>query len=100
MINNGIQRLQNVQKHLSELAQGGTAVGTGINTKEQFGSLMAKEISSYTGMSFRETTNHFEAQGAQDASVETSGVLKTISVSLSKIAYNRKNIDAKFTRVL
>ncbi|SVC55818.1 uncharacterized protein METZ01_LOCUS308672, partial [marine metagenome] len=86
MVKNGVKRIQNTQDLLSELAQGGTAVGTGINTKEQFGSLMAKEISSYTGMSFRESANHFEAQGAQDAAVETSGMLKTIAVSLSKIA--------------
>jgi len=86
MVKNGIKRIQNAQELLSELAQGGTAVGTGINTKEQFGSLMAKEISSFTGISFRESPNHFEAQAAQDAAVETSGVLKTLAVSLSKIA--------------
>jgi fumarate hydratase class II len=86
MVKNGVTRIQNAQHLLSELAQGGTAVGTGINTKEQFGSLMAKEISSYTGMSFREAANHFEAQGAQDAAVETSGMLKATAVSLSKIA--------------
>ena len=86
MVKNGIKRIQNAQGLLSELAQGGTAVGTGINTKEQFGSLMSKEISSYTGISFKEADNHFEAQAAQDAAVETSGVLKTIAVSLSKIA--------------
>ena len=86
MVKNGIKRIQNAQGFLSELAQGGTAIGTGINTKEQFGSLMAKEISSYTGISFKEADNHFEAQAAQDAAVETSGVLKTIAVSLSKIA--------------
>ena len=86
MVKNGVKRIQNAQDFLSELAQGGTAVGTGINTKEEFGSLIAKEISIYTDMSFRESTNHFEAQGAQDAAVETSGVLKTVAVSLSKIA--------------
>ena len=86
MVKNGIKRIQNAQGLLSELAQGGTAVGTGINTKKQFGSLMAKEISKYTGISFKEADNHFEAQAAQDAAVETSGTLKTIAVSLSKIA--------------
>ena len=86
MINNGIQRLQNVQKYLSELAQGGTAVGTGINTKTEFGQPMAQEISRYSGIVFTEAVNHFEAQAAQDASVETSGALKTVAVSLSKIA--------------
>ena len=86
MVKNGIKRIQNAQGFLSELALGGTAVGTGINTKAQFGSLMAKEISHFTGIAFSEASNHFEAQGAQDAAVETSGALKTIAVSLSKIA--------------
>ena len=86
MVKNGIKRIQNAQGFLSELAIGGTAVGTGINTKAQFGSLVAKEIRRFTGISFIEASNHFEAQGAQDAAVETSGALKTIAVSLSKIA--------------
>ncbi len=86
MVKNGIKRIQNAQGFLSELAIGGTAVGTGINTKAQFGSLVAKEISRFTGISFIEASNHFEAQGAQDAAVETSGALKTIAVSLSKVA--------------
>jgi len=86
MVKNGIKRIQNAQGFLSELAIGGTAVGTGINTKEQFGSQVAREISRFTGISFREAPNHFEAQGAQDAAVETSGALKTVAVSLSKIA--------------
>ena len=86
MVKNGIKRIQNAQGFLSELALGGTAVGTGINTKAQFGSFMAKEISHFTGIAFSEASNHFEAQGAQDAAVETSGALKTVAVSLSKIA--------------
>ena len=86
MVNNGIQRLKNVQKHLSELAQGGTAVGTGINTRSKFGHLMAQEISLFSGIEFTEAVNHFEAQGAQDAAVETSGALKTVAVSLTKIS--------------
>ena len=86
MVKNGIKRIQNSQGFLSELAIGGTAVGTGINTKAQFGSLVAKEISRFTGISFIEASNHFEAQGAQDAAVEASGALKTVAVSLSKIA--------------
>ena len=86
MVKNGIKRIQNAQRFLSELALGGTAVGTGINTKAQFGTHMAKEITRFTGISFVEASNHFEAQGAQDAAVETSGALKTVAVSLSKIA--------------
>ena len=86
MVKNGIKRIQNAQGFLSELALGGTAVGTGINTKAQFGTHMAKEITRFTGIPFVEASNHFEAQGAQDAAVETSGALKTVAVSLSKIA--------------
>ena len=85
-IRNGIKRLKNCQSFLSELAQGGTAVGTGINTHKEFGYLIAKEISDFSGVEFKEAANHFEAQAAQDASVETSGALKTVAVSLSKIA--------------
>jgi len=86
MVKNGIKRIQNAQGFLSELALGGTAVGTGINTKIQFGTHMANEITRFTGITFVEASNHFEAQGAQDAAVETSGALKTVAVSLSKIA--------------
>tara|TARA_B110000438_G_C15740658_1_gene618295 strand:- start:332 stop:1375 length:1044 start_codon:yes stop_codon:yes gene_type:complete len=86
MIKNSIHRIINTQKLMSELAIGGTAVGTGINTPAKFGSLMTKEVSRYTGINFIEALNHFEAQGAQDAAVETSGALKSIAVSLSKIA--------------
>ena len=85
-IRNGITRLKNSQCLLSELAQGGTAVGTGINTHKEFGSRIAKELSNLSGIKFTEATNHFEAQAAQDAAVETSGTLKTLAVSLSKIA--------------
>lgn len=85
-IRNGITRLKNSQYLLSELAQGGTAVGTGINTHKNFGSKIAEEISILSGVKFTEANNHFEAQAAQDAAVETSGSLKTLAVSLSKIA--------------
>ena len=86
MVAHGIRRLENVRHHLSELAIGGTAVGTGINTHHEFGRRMAEKISQMTGINFREAENHFEAQGAKDAYVETSGALKTIAVSLMKIA--------------
>jgi len=85
-IRNGISRLENSQHLLSELAQGGTAVGTGINTHKEFGSKIANELSILSGVKFKEANNHFEAQAAQDAAVETSGALKTLAVSLSKIA--------------
>jgi len=86
MIVKGIQRIKNTQKHLSEIAQGGTAVGTGINTKSEFAPLMAHEISKFSGIDFIEAINHFEAQATQDSTVEASGALKTVAVSLSKIA--------------
>jgi fumarate hydratase, class II len=80
------ERLHRALHTLGELAIGGTAVGTGINCHEDFGALVAAEITTSTGVHFREAINHFEAQHAKDAYVEASGVMKTIAVSLSKIA--------------
>jgi fumarate hydratase class II len=80
------ERLHRALHALGELALGGTAVGTGINCHEQFGALVAAELTQLTGVHFREALNHFEAQHAKDAYVEASGHLKTIAVSLSKIA--------------
>ena len=80
------ERLHRALHALSELAIGGTAVGTGINAHEQFGSMVAAELIQKTGVHFREAANHFEAQHAKDAIVECSGVLRTIAVSLTKIA--------------
>ena len=71
---------------LSELAIGGTAVGTGLNTHVRFGQTVARILSEKTGMSFCEAENHFEAQGGRDDCVEVAGYLATISVSLTKIA--------------
>lgn len=82
----GIERLRSVEERLSELALGGTAVGNGLNTHPEFASRVIAYISQETGVAFREAENHFEAQAAQDAVVEASGVLKTIAVSLLKIA--------------
>ncbi len=82
----GLERLDAALKHLAELAIGGTAVGTGVNTHPEFGRRMAAELSRLTGLPFREAENHFEAQSAQDAAVELSGALKTIAASLMKIA--------------
>jgi fumarate hydratase, class II len=81
-----IDRIQDASKGLQELALGGTAVGTGINTHPQFAAQAIKIISAETGLSFREAENHFEAQAARDASVHISGALKTLAVSLIKIA--------------
>ena len=82
----GIERIQTSSRGLEELALGGTAVGTGINTHPQFASKTIKKISAMTGFNFREAENHFEAQAAKDAVVEVSGSLKTLAVSLTKIA--------------
>jgi len=82
----GIQRLQTCLPRITELAQGGTAVGTGLNTHPEFGHLIAKSLSKSYQIDFTEAENHFEAQAAQDAAVELSGALKTIAVSLVKIA--------------
>ena len=82
----GGERILAVLPRLAELALGGTAVGTGINTHPQFAAEVIAAIAAHTGIAFREAGNHFEAQAAQDAIVETSGALKTVSVSLIKIS--------------
>jgi fumarate hydratase class II len=86
MVKSGVERLTHAGEALSLLAIGGTAVGTGINTHVEFGSRVAKELSKLTGLKFVEAPNHFEAQAAFDGAVEVSGTLKTVAVSLSKIA--------------
>jgi len=82
----GIARLQACLPRITELAQGGTAVGTGLNTHPDFGKGMAARLSKMYAITFLEAANHFEAQAAQDAAVELSGALKTVAVSLMKIA--------------
>ena len=86
MIDNSINRIKSNLPFLYQLAQGGTAVGTGINTHKDFGKLIAQEISNITNLDFIEADNHFEAQATQDSIVHLSGSLKTLSVSLYKIA--------------
>ncbi len=86
MVDHGISRFKAVRTDLSELAIGGTAVGTGINTHRDFGKKVATRVSETTGVKFKEAKNHFEAQASKDAIVQTSGTLKTVSVSLMKIA--------------
>lgn len=86
MVAHGVSRLMAARNDLSELAIGGTAVGTGINTHRSFGKKVAARISAATGVKFREARNHFEAQASKDAVVQTSGALKTVAVSLMKIA--------------
>ncbi|GAA0722232.1 fumarate hydratase class II [Halorubrum trapanicum] len=82
----GIERAETVQSNLRELALGGTAVGTGLNTHPEFPELAAEYISDETGTEFREAENHFEAQAAHDAMAEAHGALRTIAGSLNKIA--------------
>ncbi len=85
-IEHGIERLQRAMESLRELALGGTAVGTGLNAHPEFARRVIDGISSSTGIRFIEASDHFEAQGAKDAIVEMSGMLKTIACSLMKIA--------------
>jgi fumarate hydratase class II len=85
-IAHGITRLENTKPHLAELALGGTAVGTGLNTHAEFARKVIAGLARETGLDLREAPNHFEAQGARDACVEASGALKTVAVSLIKIA--------------
>ena len=82
----GLERVKGVEPRLAELALGGTVVGNGLNTHPEFASRVISLISGSTGLAFKEAENHFEAQAAQDAAVEASGILKTVAVSLVKIA--------------
>ncbi len=84
----GVRRLKGCAESLSELAIGGTALGTGINTHADFPRRMAARLGQETGLEFRPAANHFEAMANRDAAVETSGILKTVAVSLSNIANN------------
>jgi fumarate hydratase class II len=85
-IEKGIARLQAVEDRLLQLAQGGTAVGTGINAHPDFSAKFCAELARATGISFRPNVNLFEALATQDTAVELSGQLKTVAVSLMKIA--------------
>ncbi|MEJ6800746.1 MAG: class II fumarate hydratase, partial [Crocinitomicaceae bacterium] len=85
-LNHGLKALRNTLDHLSELALGGTAVGTGLNTPAGYDILVAAKIAEFTGLPFITAENKFEALAAHDAIVETHGALKQIAVSLNKIA--------------
>lgn len=85
-LDHGLKALNNTLDHLSELALGGTAVGTGLNTPEGYAELVAKKIAKHSGMPMRTAENKFEALAAHDAIVETHGALKQLAVSLMKIA--------------
>jgi fumarate hydratase class II len=85
-LNHGLKAINNSFAHLSELALGGTAVGTGINTPKGYAELVAKNIADLTGLPFVTAENKFESLAAHDAIVEAHGALKTVAVSLMKIA--------------
>ena len=85
-LNHGLKALKSTLHHLSELALGGTAVGTGLNTPKGYDVLVAKYIAEFTGIPFITAENKFEALAAHDAIVETHGALKQLAVSLNKIA--------------
>ncbi len=81
-----IERLKRAQEALAEVALGGTAVGTGVNTHEEFAARTCQAVSEASGVLIKETANHFQAQASLDALVEASGELKTVAISLHKIA--------------
>ena len=85
-LDHGLKALEHTLHHLSELALGGTAVGTGLNTPDGYDVLVAKYIAEFTGLPFITAENKFEALAAHDAIVETHGALKQLAVSLNKIA--------------
>lgn len=84
-LDHGLKALENTLDHLAELALGGTAVGTGLNTPEGYSELVAEKIAKYSGMPMRTAENKFEALAAHDAVVESHGALKQLAVSLMKI---------------
>jgi fumarate hydratase class II len=85
-IERGIQRVDKAVGDLAEVALGGTAVGTGVNTHPEFASKVCERLSARFGIEVRETENHFQAQSAMDAAVFASGALKTVAVSVLKIS--------------
>jgi fumarate hydratase class II len=91
-LNHGLKALENTLDHLSEIALGGTAVGTGINTPEGYPEGVAKYIAQFTGLPFRTAENKFEALAAHDALVETHGALNQLAVSLNKIANDIRSL--------
>jgi fumarate hydratase class II len=82
----GTRRVQRAMEELSEVALGGTAVGTGVNTHPEFARKVCERLSARFGVEVRETDNHFQAQSAMDGTVFASGALKTVAVSLMKVA--------------
>src|SRR2546421_4078775 len=85
-VKRGIARMRHAKSELSEVALGGTAVGTGVNTHPEFAARVCQRLSEMNGVTMRETSNHFQAQSTLDNVVEASGSLNTLAVSLMKIA--------------
>ena len=85
-VDHGVRRVRGVFPSLGELALGGTAIGTGLNTHPEFAGRVIRALAEETGLDLREAPDHFEAQGARDACVEAAGALKTVAVSLIKIS--------------
>ncbi|MGI8910492.1 MAG: class II fumarate hydratase [Rubrobacteraceae bacterium] len=85
-IERGIKRVEKAREDLAEVALGGTAVGTGVNTHPEFAGKVCERLSNRFGVEVRETENHFQAQSAMDAAVSASGALKTVAVSILKIS--------------
>ena len=93
-IERGIKRVEKAREDLAEVALGGTAVGTGVNTHPEFASRVCEKLGARFGVEIRETENHFQAQSAMDAAVFASGALKTVAVSVLKIANDVRFLGA------
>jgi len=93
-IDRGIQRIEKACEDLAEVALGGTAVGTGVNTHPEFANKVCERLGERFGVEIRETENHFQAQSAMDAAVFASGALKTVAVSLLKISNDVRFLGA------
>ena len=93
-VRTAIERIQSTMPRVSRLAQGGTAVGSGLNAHEDFGSLIAADLTTRTGVGFTEAPNHFEAQAAQETAVELSGQLKAYAVALIKISNDLRHMNS------
>jgi len=93
-VRNARLRIESSLPRLAKLAQGGTAVGSGLNAHPEFGARVAAELSSWTGLPFVETDNHFEAQASQDTAVELSGQLRAYAVALIKISNDLRHMNS------
>ncbi|MGB3683018.1 MAG: class II fumarate hydratase [Rubrobacteraceae bacterium] len=93
-IERGIERVKEAQKDLAEVALGGTAVGTGVNTHPEFAQRVCEKLSERFGVEVRETENHFQAQSAMDGCVFASGAMKTVAVSIMKISNDLRWLGA------